>query len=86
LVLLEAQASGLPVVASRIGGIPEYVEDGQTGLLFSAENAGELAGHIRTLCDDPDRCRRMGREARSMVLQRFTPESQLADWLELYRQ
>lgn len=86
LVLLEAQASGLPVVASRIGGIPEYIDEERSGLLFTPEDDGALANHVRALCDDPDRCRRMGQRARSLVMDHFSPDSRLADWLDLYRQ
>ncbi len=52
LVVLEAQASGLPVVASRIGGIPEYVDDDHTGYLFAPDDAVGLAAYLRQLCGD----------------------------------
>ena len=52
LVNLEAQSSGLPTVASNVGGIPEYVADGKTGFLFSPGNATELADRIRQLLSD----------------------------------
>ena len=64
LVNIEAQACGLPVLASRIGGIPEYVMDGRTGVLFPPGDAEELAAAVRRLLDDPERFREMGREAR----------------------
>ena len=46
LVNVEAQASGCPVIASRVGGIPEYVKDGESGLLFEPGNYKELAEKI----------------------------------------
>jgi glycosyltransferase involved in cell wall biosynthesis len=85
LVNLEAQACGLPVVASRIGGIPEYVEDGRTGLLFAAEDHRQLADRIRCLQGDPDLCRAMGEAARARAVERFSAESRINDYLDLYR-
>ncbi len=85
LVLLEAQSVGLPVVASRIGGIPEYVDDGQTGFLFAPEDSGELAVHLRALCADADLCRRMGQRGRTLAVEQFSPPTQLSDWLNYYR-
>lgn len=85
LVVLEAQAAGLPVVASRIGGIPEYLEDGQSGFLFTPGDVNDLATHLRQLCADPPRCERMGRAARLLAEERFSVESRLPEWLELYR-
>ena len=64
LVCAEAQGHGRPVVASRIGGLPEVVEDGVTGLLFEPGNATELACVMRRLWDDPALLRRLGRAAR----------------------
>lgn len=64
LALLEAMANGLPVIAARIGGIPELVEDGVTGLLFEPGNEKELAQKMTELWDDPERCSKMGTQAR----------------------
>lgn len=64
LALLEAMAHGIPVIASRIGGIPELVEEGVTGLLFEPGNVAELAQKMMELWDDPQRCASMGMQAR----------------------
>jgi len=85
-VNLEAMACGLPVVASRIGGIPEFVEDGRSGLLFTPGDHRELAERIRQLCDDPELRQRMGLEARSNAIRRFSTQSLLAEHLEVYRE
>ena len=85
LVNLEAQACGLPVVASRIGGIPEYVLDGRTGFLFEPGDAGGLATQVRRLIDDPELRRTMAAAARTWALERFAPEARLPEWLDLYR-
>jgi glycosyltransferase involved in cell wall biosynthesis len=85
LVNLEAQACGLPVVASRIGGIPEYVLDGRTGLLFEPGDAEELARQVRRLIDDPQLRRTLSTAARAWALERFSPEARLPEWLDLYR-
>ncbi len=85
LVNIEAQACGLPVVASRIGGIPEYVADGRTGLLFTPGNEQELARAVRRLLDDRDECRAMSRRAREWAVQQFSPAARLDDFLDLYR-
>lgn len=70
--LVEAMASGLPVVASRTGGIPEIVVDGETGLLVDRADIGGLAAAIIELLADPARRRRMGAAGRERVLRRFT--------------
>jgi glycosyltransferase involved in cell wall biosynthesis len=85
LVNLEAQACGLPVVASRIGGIPEYVLDGRTGFLFEPGDAEGLAGQVRRLIDDPELRRTTSAAARTWALERFSPEARLPDLLDLYR-
>ena len=85
LVNIEAQACGLPVLASRIGGIPEYVIDGRTGVLFAAGDHEELADAVRRLLDSPDRFRAMGREARELAVGQFSVAARLEDYLNLYR-
>ncbi len=71
MVALEAAASGVPVIGSRLGGIPEAVLDGQTGLLVPERNADALAGAMRDLLGDPALRRRMGQQARARVERQF---------------
>jgi glycosyltransferase involved in cell wall biosynthesis len=70
VVLMEAMASGVPVVASGISGIPELVEDGQNGLLVP-RNPQPLADALERLHDDPKLCRRLGRAGRDKVVREF---------------
>ena len=72
LVALEAMASGTPVIASRVGGIPEVVEDGETGLLVAPGDVAALRQCIETLLDDRALASRMGARARDRVLARWT--------------
>jgi glycosyltransferase involved in cell wall biosynthesis len=60
LVVLEAWAAGLPVVASRVGGLPELIDDGRTGLLFDPDDEGALVSALGGLLADADRARRLG--------------------------
>ena len=69
-VVLEAMARARPVVASRVGGIVELVDDGTTGRLFTPESAPALARAILELLRDPERARHMGDEARRRALAR----------------
>lgn len=85
LVNLEAQACGLPVVASRVGGIPEYVAEGETGFLFPPGEHRALAACVRRLVDCPQECRSLGGAAREWAVRRFSPESRLGQFLDLYR-
>jgi len=84
-VNIEGLACGLPVVASHTGGIPEIVDEGRTGLLFSQGDSDALAAAIHRLYDDPSLRARMGHDARRAALERFAPERRLPDFLELYR-
>jgi glycosyltransferase involved in cell wall biosynthesis len=72
IVLVEAMAAARPVVATRVGGIPEVVVDGETGLLVEPENPGALAGAIRRLLADPDLAARMGQAGRERARQVFS--------------
>jgi glycosyltransferase involved in cell wall biosynthesis len=85
LVNLEAIASGIPVIASRTGGIPEYVEDGRTGFLFSPGDHGELARHVRLLQENPVFCREMSERARAHAVDNFTADVRVSEYLELYK-
>lgn len=68
VVLLEASACGIPVVATRVGGTAETVIDGVTGLLVPVDDPEAIAGALASLADDPERRRTMGEAGRAMVV------------------
>ncbi|MEE8409386.1 MAG: glycosyltransferase [Myxococcota bacterium] len=72
LSLLEAMQLGRPCVAARIGGVPEIVDDGATGLLFEAGDVSQLATAMRALLVDSDRAARLGEAARHHVDENFS--------------
>jgi glycosyltransferase involved in cell wall biosynthesis len=77
LVVAEAMAAALPVVATAVGGVPECVSPGETGVLVPPADAAALADALMgLLCDAPLRCR-LGETARQRVRQRFSPEVQV---------
>lgn len=85
LVFLEAQAAGLPVVATRRGGIPEAVAHGETGVLVEDPgNSGELAEALLALLNDDPLRRRLGEAGRRRVEARFTWERIAADLEAVY--
>lgn len=71
LAALEAMASGTPVVATRVGGVPEVVEEGVTGFLAEPGAVEEMAEQAVALLRDPDRWSRMSRDAREAAVERF---------------
>lgn len=84
--ILEAYASRKPVVAAKIGGIPEMLQIGQTGYLFESGNVKELSTyltHVHTLPDS--RIAEMGQQAYAYVTANFTPNRYLQDMLQLYK-
>jgi glycosyltransferase involved in cell wall biosynthesis len=86
LVVSEAMSHGLPVLASRIGGLPELVEDGVTGLLFEPGNVEELAHKIRLLWDNPHLCRQMGEAGRRKASREFSEEVYYRRLMAIYDQ
>jgi glycosyltransferase involved in cell wall biosynthesis len=84
LVNLEAPSCGLPVVASRAGGIPEFIEDGRTGFLFPPGDHRALADRLRRLLEDEPARVVMSREARAVAIERFSSISRIDDHLRLY--
>lgn len=71
LVVLEAFASGKPVVASAIGALPYIVQPQETGLLFQPQDADDLAAKVRWLYEHPDQIDSMGRKARAVVERKY---------------
>ena len=84
LVVSEAMSHGLPVIASRIGGLPEFVEDGVTGLLFEPGNAAELADKIHMLWENPDLCRRLGEAGRKKANREYGAETYYQHLMSIY--
>ncbi len=83
-VLIEAGASALPVVASHVGGVPEIIEDGITGILIPPQDPQALANAVKRLICDPSLVRRMGDQAYQRVHARFTLSSQTRELIDLY--
>jgi glycosyltransferase involved in cell wall biosynthesis len=76
MVLLEAAATGVPVIGSGVGGIPECIVDGQSGFLVPQRDAGALAERMGVLLADPSLRQRMGEEGRLLVERRFDARQQ----------
>lgn len=83
--LLESMAAGAPVVATRVGGSPEAVEDGVTGLLVPPRDAAALAHAMETLLGDRALARRLGLAGRRRVAEHFSLESMTREIERLYR-
>lgn len=86
MVIVEAFAHGLPVLASRLGSLGEITEDGATGLFFEPGDDKDLANKACWLLERPEECRRMGRNARHKYVEKFSPEVNYAQLLNIYMQ
>ncbi|MGA2135615.1 MAG: glycosyltransferase [Bryobacteraceae bacterium] len=82
--LLEAMGSGLPCVATAVGGTPEVLEDGRTGYLVRSEDDDAMAARILTLLDQPERARQMGRLAQAVIEDRFSANSMVRNIVAAY--
>jgi glycosyltransferase involved in cell wall biosynthesis len=83
-MIAEAMACSRPVVASRVGGIPEIVEDGISGYLVRRRQPAEAAHRILHLLEDPELRRKMGASARRAVETRFNLQQNVTELLQLY--
>lgn len=82
-VIMEAQALGKPVVASRVGGIPDLIRDGQNGFLFRVGDKEELATKLRALMADKSLAQKMGEAGRRFIAENFSNEKYIQNYLEM---
>jgi glycosyltransferase involved in cell wall biosynthesis len=83
-VLLESMAAGAPVVATRVGGTPEALSDGDTGLLVAPADTGAIVAAVSRLLDDRELARRLGRAARTRIAERFSVDRMVRATEDLY--
>ena len=85
LVALEAMASEVPVIATKVGGVHEVVEDGRDGFLFEVGDTESMADAALMLLEDPERRIEMGRSGRAHAKDMFCHEIIVKRYLELYQ-
>jgi glycosyltransferase involved in cell wall biosynthesis len=84
-ILAQAMAAGKPVVASRVGGVQEMVDDGETGFLVDSEDEAALADRMVKLLADQELCLRMGQRGHEVALDRFTAAAVAEMTVDAYR-
>ena len=85
MAVVEAMALGVPVVASHVGGVPEVIRQGETGLLVAPRNVADLCRAISTLADSPALRQRLSANALREIVPRFQPHAVARQWQHLYR-
>jgi glycosyltransferase involved in cell wall biosynthesis len=86
VVAIEALAGGCPVVATRVGGVPDVVDDGEDGVLVEVGDVDAIAAALALLARDPELRRRMGERGRELVVPRYRVERLIDDVDSLYRE
>jgi glycosyltransferase involved in cell wall biosynthesis len=84
LAALEAMACEVPVIASRVGGLPEVVREGETGYLIPLGDVQAMADGATRLFDDAKRRRTMGARARDIAIHEFTTDRIIPQYVQLY--
>ena len=85
LSIMEAQATGIPVVASNVGGIPTLIEEGKTGLLVEAGNPDALAQAVVSLLQDKNKAQSLGQAARRFIEEKYSAEKMVEKTVSLYK-
>lgn len=86
LSIIEAMRQGLPIVASRVGGVPELVADGINGFMFEPGDSAGLAQSLSTILGDENLRLRMGEESRRRFLNEFSKEKMVEETVKVYKQ
>ena len=85
-VLLEAMAAGVPVVATRVGGVPEIATDGETAVLVEPRNPEAMAAAIQRMLEDESLRARLSRNARELVEEKYSPDAYRRSLVEIYEE
>jgi glycosyltransferase involved in cell wall biosynthesis len=85
MVVVDAMAMGVPVIASRIGGLPYLVEDGVNGSMFEPGNPDDLVQKVRRLWEDPQLCERMGKAGQQKVAQQYSQKVYYQNLISVYQ-
>ncbi len=83
--VLESMACGTPVIGFNVGGIPDIVKHGESGLLAQVKNNEELTGHVMWMVNHPEKCLQMGVNARKIVEKECSSEKQAKRYYQLYQ-
>ena len=83
--MLEAMAAGKPVIATNVGGVPEVIDNGETGIVIESKNANKLATAIMTLLEDKKKAKELGRKGQKLIRERFSAEIMVEKLEEIYR-
>ena len=86
MTILEAMAASRPVIATRVGAIPNVISDGENGLLVNPKDVDGLRDALASLLPNPDRCRQMGEKAHAWVRQNFTAEAMALKYRQMYEE
>ena len=84
MVAAEAAYFGIPVIATRRGGLPEIVQDGETGYLVDAESPMQIAEKLKLLIEDTDLRDKMGQTAHNYALQHFSQERMVQEMENIF--
>jgi glycosyltransferase involved in cell wall biosynthesis len=83
--ILEAMACGKTVIATSVGGIKDILEDGKNGIIVNASDVNMLTEKVLELLDDSKKRSILGKNARELIVSKFTLEEELKKNLEVYR-
>lgn len=86
LTIIEAMAAGIPVISTGVGGVPEMINHGETGFLTNAGDADGLAVAITKLCQEPELCEQVARNAIATAAQQFSLQRMLAGYAAIYEE
>jgi glycosyltransferase involved in cell wall biosynthesis len=84
LAALEAMAVQVPVIASRVGGLPEVIDDGETGYLSAVGDVDKMADDAARLLMDPKLRKEMAKRARASAIERYSTHKIIPQYIEFY--